>query len=617
MNTSLTSINKHHTSIRVILLLLVVALVTIQLVLTFRGLFHAEAMDQAQIARNIARGDGFTTQFIRPVEFMDHAKALKDKDIEKVDLDQFRDTNYAPLYPYTLALALKITGQGDFEATRLEDISPKIYAPDRVIAGVSALFFIIALIQIFYLSRRLFDEYLAYATVGFIALSNLYLEFATSGLPQMLMLCFFIGAAHCFLKAMDHSRAAGMKKVIFLAAAFTCIAMLCLTSWMGIWVALGALLFAAVFFRPHGIYSILGVVILLILLIIPILMNASATGSLVGNLYYEFYNFDGAGSEMVMRLTNVGNLPLNSSSFWLRLMGKTFAQLNNVYTMMGAIIVVPLFFLSLFTRYKKESTNTLKWLVFFVWLFVSIGMALFGAKGDISASQLYILLGPLFTAYGLSLVFMSLARLQLQQSFNMARNASVFILLLLSAGPFLAKLPEDLHRGIWLGGFPHFPPYYPAALNTRFSDITNEKDLILSDQPWAVAWYADRKSMWTPLNVKELREDITPILERSNYDIQGILVTPQSYIMADMNSDERSGLNAIEEKSGDFFPVAIEGMLCSRTPKQNIWFADIFAGTEASNGIGALVSQRGDYWHRYPVLGYHMMYYAKQEIPRQ
>ncbi len=574
MNNSLTSINKHHTSIRVILLLLVLALVTIQLVLTFRGLFYAESMDQAQIARNIARGEGFTTQFIRPVEFMDHAKVLKERGVEQLDLDNFRDTNYAPIYPYTLALALKITGQADFEATRLEDISPKIYAPDRVIAGVSALFFIIALIQIFYLSRRLFDEYLAYTTVGFIALSNLFLEFATSGLPQMMMLCFFIGAAHCFVRAIDFSRDSGMKKVIFLSAGFTLLALLCLTSWMGIWVALGALLFVAIFFRPHGIYSIIGAVVLLILLIVPILINASATGSLVGNLYYEFYNFDGAGSEMVMRLTNVGNLPLNSSSFWLRLMGKTFAQLNNVYTMMGAIIVVPLFFLSLFTRYKKESTNTLKWFVFFVWLFVSIGMALFGAKGDISASQLYILLAPLFAAYGLSLVFMSLARL-------------------------------------------HFPPYYPAALNTRFADITNEKDLILSDQPWAVAWYADRKSMWTPLNVKELRDDITPVLERSNYDIQGILVTPQSYIMADMNSDERAGLNAIEEKSGDFFPVVIEGMLCSRTPKQNVWFADIFAGTEASNNIGALVSRLGDYSHRYPLLGYHMMYYAKEEIPRQ
>src|ERR1041384_559649 len=32
----------------------------------FRGLESAEAMDQAQLARNIFRGKGFTTDFVRP-----------------------------------------------------------------------------------------------------------------------------------------------------------------------------------------------------------------------------------------------------------------------------------------------------------------------------------------------------------------------------------------------------------------------------------------------------------------------------------------------------------------------------------------------------------------------
>ncbi len=616
MNTSIVSAKNRHNSVRVILLLLVLALVTIQLVLTFRGLYHKEAMDQAQIARNIANGKGFTTQVIRPVELVDHAKAAADKGTDKIDLDNFRDTNYAPLYPYTLALALKITGQADVEATRLEDISPEIYGPDRVIAGVSCLFFIIALIQIFYLSRRLFDDYLAYSVVGFIALSNVFLEFATSGLPQMMMLCLFVAAAQFFVRAIENDRVSSSKKVLFLILAFVALGLLCLTSWMGIWVALGAILFAAVFFRPHGIYAIPGILIMLVMLALPVLMNASATGSLLANLYYEFYNFDAGGSEMVMRLSNVGSLPLNSSSFWLSLMGKTFAQLNNIYTMMGAIIVVPLFFLCLFTRYKKESTNLLKWMVFFVWFFASIGMTIFGSSEDISTSQLYVLLAPLFIAYGLSLVFMSIARLQLQQSFDLARNATVFLLLLLSAGPFLAQLPGELYRGIWLGGRPHFPPYYPAALNTRFAEITNEKDIVVSDQPWAVAWYADRKSMWTPFKVKDLRNDIIPILERSGYDIQGFLVTPQSNVTVKGADKDHGGLQAVEEKSGDFFPVVVEGLLCLRSPRQNIWYADVFAGTNESDSIGGLISSRGDYWHRYPLLGTHMMYYAKKEIPR-
>ena len=33
----------------------------------FNGLRHPEAMDQAQVACNLTRGDGFTTRFIRPL----------------------------------------------------------------------------------------------------------------------------------------------------------------------------------------------------------------------------------------------------------------------------------------------------------------------------------------------------------------------------------------------------------------------------------------------------------------------------------------------------------------------------------------------------------------------
>ena len=35
---------------------------------------------------------------------------------------------------------------------------------------------------------------------------------------------------------------------------------------------------------------------------------------------------------------------------------------------------------------------------------------------------------------------------------------------------------------------------------------TTEKEIIASDRPWAVAWYADRKSLWLPMTVKDFLE---------------------------------------------------------------------------------------------------------------
>ncbi len=56
--------------IRRILFFVVLIILTLGNLFTlFRGLNSPQAMDQAQIAREIARGNGFTTKFIRPVAY--------------------------------------------------------------------------------------------------------------------------------------------------------------------------------------------------------------------------------------------------------------------------------------------------------------------------------------------------------------------------------------------------------------------------------------------------------------------------------------------------------------------------------------------------------------------
>ena len=53
---------------------------------------------------------------------------------------------------------------------------------------------------------------------------------------------------------------------------------------------------------------------------------------------------------------------------------------------------------------------------------------------------------------------------------------------------------------------------------------TNENEIIASDMPWAVAWYADRKSLWLPMTIKEF-------INLNDYDelkgqIVGLHLTP-------------------------------------------------------------------------------------------
>ena len=185
-------------SMRIILGFVIVSLCVFQLFLTYRGMDQPAAMDMAQIGRQIARGEGFTTKFIRPIDVWDQNKVKRDKPI---DFDHFADTNHAPLYPYILAGALKITGFDHFDDKRMDEKASQVYAGDRVIAGTSTFFFIIAMLLAYTLITRLFDEVVAATTVAFMGLSELVLQYALSGLPQMLMLCFVLGAGHCLVSA--------------------------------------------------------------------------------------------------------------------------------------------------------------------------------------------------------------------------------------------------------------------------------------------------------------------------------------------------------------------------------------------------------------------------------
>jgi hypothetical protein len=44
-----------------------------------------------------------------------------------------------------------------------------------------------------------------------------------------------------------------------------------------------------------------------------------------------------------------------------------------------------------------------------------------------------------------------------------------------------------------------YPPYYPPDIQ-KFSAWMKPDEMVMSDVPWAVAWYGDRQCTWTTLN---------------------------------------------------------------------------------------------------------------------
>lgn len=602
---------------RFIVIMLVVGLSVFKLFMGYRGLDHPTAMDQAQIARSVAQGKGFTTNFIRPMEMKNAARAARNKG---VDFDNFTDTNHAPLNIAAMAVALKATGCDEFESTRMEEGGSYLYGPDRVISGTSIVFFIISMLLAYTLVARLFDETVACSTVIFLALSDLVLQYAVGGLPQPLMTCCFLAAMHFVVGAVRaDERGDSLFRFVFLLSAYVCVTLMCLAGWMNIWCALGLIIFCAFRFRPFGAFSVPGFLILGVTLFLCTLDNKTFSGSEFGNAYYSFYNCLGGSEELILRTTNESNIPFDSSGFILRLLGHIFSQFSTMYVNMGSILVTPFFILALLNKFKKKEVESVKWATFAMWSFACIGMAMFGVNNPYDSSQLAVVFAPLFTAYGVSLVFNMLARLKLDsRTFTLARGLAIFLMLLVSAGPFLFKLPKDIYQGIWLSdrGRPNFPPYYPPALNVKLADMSNPRDLIMTDQPWAVAWYADRKAVWMPLYIDDYVTTMQPIIAKAGVDVQGFLITPSSHSPVGVPSGQKqTGITGVVSTMGDFAPLALEGKLLLMTPKRNLAFADLF--TEAPNEnrnimpMGHIVSSKGQYSNRNFLLGTEIIYYSK------
>ena len=391
-----------------------------------------------------------------------------------------------------------------------------------------------------------------------------------------------------------------------------CMALLCLCNYMGIWCALGLVLFCGLRFKPKGLHAAYGVIILAFLVLLPALAACAPTGGVLDKfLHAVYFGFGGESGNQMMRSTAEASVNFNNSNFFLRLFGYTFAQFNTLYTNMGSIVVTPFFLLALFNRFKSDIVEGVKWCTLFMWLFSCLGLALFGETAPLGVSQLTILFAPIFAAYGLAMVFNLLARLNLGQTLKPMRALVIFCMLVISSGLFLFQLPKQLYLGIWTSarGLPHYPPYYPPKLNADLYDMTNAEDIIVTDQPWAVAWYADRKALWIPRSVDEFTSVLEPIFGRGNQGIQGFLITPTSHAMPP------GGVSGIINDSGDFAPLVLEGKLLQLAPKHNMAFADLFTShaneQTATRTLGSIVSSHGQYPYRNFLLGADIIYYSR------
>lgn len=458
-------------------------LASLFLFFNFCGLDSETAMDQAQVGRQIAAGAGYSTLYIRPMamwQFLNHQ--------EKMPEGYFPDTYNFPLNPVINAVLLRpIKRWWPMQATDI------VYVGDRIIAAAGiALFFASAFVT-FFLVRRLFDSKIAWMTIGLIFLSDMMWRFSVSGLPQMLMLFFFSVAMYLFLTAVEareENRLA--RQFIALAGVALLLALMTLASPLASWIFLGFAIFVFAWFRQRVLSGLL-VILIFSLVVSPWLVrNYLVCGNPLGLTMYSV--LDGtSGSE----LSFMSNLQPDLRAFGMvraKLRAGFSAQFENFFSFFGYSLTAIAFFFSLLHIYKRSTTNMFRWALALMWFCAAFGMVVFTPRGQISANQLHMLFLPLFIAFGLAFLIVLWNRLNLR--FEPAKIAFLILIFLVSALPLAVNLLTQTHSRV------NWPPYVPPFINS-ISNWMEPGEIMVTDMPWAVAWYGGRPTLLLPSTAKQ------------------------------------------------------------------------------------------------------------------
>jgi hypothetical protein len=331
------------------------------------------------------------------------------------------------------------------------------------------------------------------------------------------MLFLFSLTFYTLIRAVE-KRVAEKSPLGWLAAASVLFGLLALTHGMTIWMFAGTLLFCGFYFKARRMT--LGIMLGLFLLVYApwLVRNYHVSGSFLGVSSYSILVGLKGSEAMIMRSVTFAAESVTPLYFRGKLMNGLSAQFGSLIDLLGRNPMAPIFFLSLLHPFKKREASAIRWLLFLVWLFSALGMCLFDAEDESStchANDLYLLLTPMFAAYGFAFVLVLWSRLEIHVP--LVNQALILFIYLIGALPLVNTFLGSR------GGVVQWPPYVPPYISI-LGTWTTDKEIIASDMPWAVAWYADRRSLWVPTTIQDF-------IDLNDYDrlggrIVGLYLTP-------------------------------------------------------------------------------------------
>jgi hypothetical protein len=488
---------------------IVISLVLLYLFVHFKGLDSPSAMDQAQIARNIASGEGFTTKNISPLALETLSQAGKiGVDGLPMDVKQLPDIYQSPLYPYVLSVPLGLI-KGSWEM----DLKDVVYAGDRMLAFVAMLFFLAGVAVWFFVFWKLFDVHLAFYATCAVLVTDMMWQFSLAGLPQMMLMALFGVLALLTLYAEEaQERERFVACVGFLAGCGAVLGLMVLTHGLMVWLLMGWLLYAGFVFRPRGLMWLVALAAALVFVVPWLMRNYAVSGNPMGLAFLQAFHHDPAHIGYLRSADPGGGLDLKG----VFRRGIT-SQLGQLPAFFGLNIAAMAFFLGVMHRFRNETTAVFRWGLLAMWLALTVGMCFYKPEGAFSPNQLHVIFLPIFTAYGFAFLLVLWNRWEFGQ--GLLRIIFIVGVIVLCGGTLLMTLLAGP------SGRVQWPPYVPPFISV-LGQWFDEDEIITADMPWAVAWYANRHALLLPDSVRDFNR--MHDYKETKQPIRGLYLTPIS-----------------------------------------------------------------------------------------
>jgi 4-amino-4-deoxy-L-arabinose transferase-like glycosyltransferase len=425
----------------------------------FMGLINSNAFDYAQLARNLSQGRGFTTYFLRPLALTHGDNVFRQPDLV-----------HTPLFPVILAMGFVLRG-----------------ASDAIASYTSGLFYLITVPMVYWFGLRVFSKKVGVIGALIFMANPLVLEYSVSGLPITLEIFLVTSLLFVIYGIAEQSKVEeghGLPVAqLLLCGGLT--GALYLTDCMFLYVI--PVIFVAIVSLTRGKWakSIPCFIGAILITVAPWMVR---TGLLTGN---PFFGLRGMEVWMGTRGYYPGSLAyrtmpadlLPGVGLYKAVVQKILLGAGEVvqqFPQVSASWMLAFLLPSLLFRFRDQAVHIVRRVMMYCFLGILVGMLPFGVELPLFAPLIPVML-----------IFAIAYLLQLVEQSRLPKSSMMLLTALLTGAILLPLL-----RDVVLIEKPQPPIGIPSARHIK--DVAGKEDVVLTDQPWLVAWYGNRPSVWIP-----------------------------------------------------------------------------------------------------------------------